>query len=396
MFLPSMVTHKPPPEEQREETPEEQGCSISALRKNATGQVTLSFQQPETPESSNNSESQASVSPPVKYISPEQFRGYPKAGVRTSSRKPREKGRSRIITDTPEKLLLEEKHKRKIENRSGNTKVLIIKKRLFVKQKVVPESGSEDEICLNDGDISELDEEESSTLQEPESGHFFLVKFTSNKSVVHYVGRIVKKCDDGDFEVSFLRKSQEVENNFFYPAVEDISSVQMCDIVKVLPLPQEHGKTKRQQSLLSFPISFVQYNILMNEASDIQGYCDLNFLAFALRLRENSEKPQPGNSTRLGIKPKTNEKMGSNEVASFFHHYVTTILDPGVKHLEIFCNSGERQNKNYTLFRYIHYLVHKLNRFESVHVTFPVRRHVYLECDKDMGLIKNKLKAELP
>ncbi|KAJ4452016.1 hypothetical protein ANN_03530 [Periplaneta americana] len=42
---------------------------------------------------------------------------------------------------------------------------------------------------------------------------------------------------------------------------------------------------------------------VMNEASDIQGCCGPNFLAFALRLRENPEKPQPGNSTRPGIEP---------------------------------------------------------------------------------------------
>lgn len=94
--------------------------------------------------------------------------------------------------------------------------------------------------------------------------------------------------------------------------------------------------------------------------------------------------------------PETIGKKGSNEVASFLHHYVTTLLDPEVKHLEIFCDSCGGQNKNYTLFRYMHYLVHQLKRFDSIHVTFPVRGHSYLESDKDMGLIKTKLRAELP
>ncbi|KAJ4448365.1 hypothetical protein ANN_10381 [Periplaneta americana] len=43
--------------------------------------------------------------------------------------------------------------------------------------------------------------------------------------------------------------------------------------------------------------------LLMNEAGDIQECYGPNFLAFALRLRESPEKPQPGNSTRPGIEP---------------------------------------------------------------------------------------------
>lgn len=94
--------------------------------------------------------------------------------------------------------------------------------------------------------------------------------------------------------------------------------------------------------------------------------------------------------------PETIGKKGSNEVVSFLHHYVTSILDPEVVNLEIFCDSCGGQNKNYTLFRFIHYLVHHEKRFESIRVTFPVRGHSYLESDKDMGLIRRKTKAELP
>jgi len=43
------------------------------------------------------------------FLSPQQFRGYPKAGKRKASSNGRQKGRSLIATDTPEKILLEAK-----------------------------------------------------------------------------------------------------------------------------------------------------------------------------------------------------------------------------------------------------------------------------------------------
>lgn len=108
---------------------------------------------------------------------------------------------------------------------------------------------------------------------------------------------------------------------------------------------------------------------------------------------------------------------GANEVISFLHHYVTQILDKNVKDLEIFCDScpGQNknyavlitipslpsthhwsQNKNYAVLLYLHYLVHTIRRLDSVNVTFPIRGHSYMECDKNMGLVKTKTVVELP
>lgn len=87
---------------------------------------------------------------------------------------------------------------------------------------------------------------------------------------------------------------------------------------------------------------------------------------------------------------------GANEVCSFLHHYVNEYLPPQVKHLKIFCDSCGGQNKNFTLFRYLHHLVHKFQRFETVTVVFPIRGHSYMECDKNMGIINCKTRAELP
>lgn len=54
------------------------------------------------------------------------------------------------------------------------------------------------------------------------------------------------------------------------------------------------------------------------------------------------------------------------------------------------------QNKNYTVIRFLHWLVHGLKRFEKAKIIFPIRGHSYLECDKNMGLINQKANIDLP
>lgn len=89
-------------------------------------------------------------------------------------------------------------------------------------------------------------------------------------------------------------------------------------------------------------------------------------------------------------------KKGSNEVCSMLHHYVYNYLSLEVRELKIFCDSCSGQNKNFTFFRFLHNLVHAEKRFDTILVTFPIRGHSYLECDKNMGLINQKIRAEVP
>lgn len=87
---------------------------------------------------------------------------------------------------------------------------------------------------------------------------------------------------------------------------------------------------------------------------------------------------------------------GSDNVCSLLHNFVYNVLSTDVRHLEIFCDSCGGQNKNYTVIRYVHHLVHIQKRFDSVKMSFPVRGHSYLECDKNFGLINQKAHVELP
>ncbi|KAF2890948.1 hypothetical protein ILUMI_15225, partial [Ignelater luminosus] len=57
------------------------------------------------------------------FVSPEAFRGFPKAASRKTNRKSRQRGKSKIITDSPEKHALIEKEKEKeLNTRKGMKK----------------------------------------------------------------------------------------------------------------------------------------------------------------------------------------------------------------------------------------------------------------------------------
>ncbi|PSN33909.1 hypothetical protein C0J52_20398 [Blattella germanica] len=89
-------------------------------------------------------------------------------------------------------------------------------------------------------------------------------------------------------------------------------------------------------------------------------------------------------------------RKGADDVVSFLHHFIETFLQEDIKTLHLFCDSCGGQNKNYPVFRYLHWLINGQQRFEQIHMTFPVRGHSYLECDKNMGLINQKSRVETP
>lgn len=94
--------------------------------------------------------------------------------------------------------------------------------------------------------------------------------------------------------------------------------------------------------------------------------------------------------------PETIAKKGSDEVSSFLHNYIFNMLDKNTRELVIFCDSCGGQNKNYTMFRFIHYVVHNAKRLDMIKIIFPIRGHSYLECDRNMGCINQKSPCETP
>ena len=53
----------------------------------------------------------------------------------------------------------------------------------------------------------------------------------------------------------------------------------------------------------------------------------------------------------------TRGKKGADDVISMLYHFSSVTLLPEVRHLEIFCDSCAGQNENYTVVRFLHYLV---------------------------------------
>lgn len=62
----------------------------------------------------------------------------------------------------------------------------------------------------------------------------------------------------------------------------------------------------------------------------------------------------------------------------------------------MFCDSCAGQNKNWTVLRLMFHLVHTANQFKTITMTFPVRGHSYMECDRDMANVNQSFQAEIP
>ena len=74
-------------------------------------------------------------------------------------------------------------------------------------------------------------------------------------------------------------------------------------------------------------------------------------------------------------------KKGSNEVISFLDHFFNNVVEKNVTVVDIFLDSSAGQNKNFLLFKYLHFLTNYEKRFKKIHLHYPVRGHSYLPCD---------------
>ncbi|KAJ8871631.1 hypothetical protein PR048_027958 [Dryococelus australis] len=103
-----------------------------------------------------------------------------------------------------------------------------------------------------------------------------------------------------------------------------------------------------------------------------------------------------GGSSTFYSNDQTIAKKGSDEVASVLYNFFFEVLSSDVLEIHIFCDSYGGQNKNWTVIRFLHYVAVVLKRFDKVQVTYPIRGHSYMECDKNAALISQKTPAETP
>lgn len=81
--------------------------------------------------------------------------------------------------------------------------------------------------------MDQPDEEEQ--LPDIKIDSFVLIKLHGKKTYRHYVGKIIEQHDDGDFSVSFMRRSED--GKFVFPNVVEEKCVIMEEIVTLLKPP---------------------------------------------------------------------------------------------------------------------------------------------------------------
>lgn len=207
----------------------------------------------------------------AEFVTPESVRPYPKAGPRKLTGNARKKGKTRILTDTPEKKLIElaeqeKQRKNKVKQDKQEKKVLknIDKKKITkLPLELTSKRGKKRQMSSSDSEIENItlaDSSEGSFVEEKSEEEFdeddvividrhfrvndyVLVKFDIKKSVVHYVGRI-EEISHTMATVKFMRLSK-MRNTFLFPEIDDIASVPLNDIKTKLPEPKASNNTKR-------------------------------------------------------------------------------------------------------------------------------------------------------
>lgn len=79
-------------------------------------------------------------------------------------------------------------------------------------------------------------------------------------------------------------------------------------------------------------------------------------------------------------------------MCSFLLNYISNVVNPKSKELRLFCDNCPGQNKNHPLIRMCMAALVETNRFDKILQYYPLRGHSFLPCDRDLGVIKRKLK----
>lgn len=237
-YMPSDVTDRPlcqtvePPEQLQE--------------------VVESTQQPLTPTTE--------PSPKTIKVTPQRLLPIPKAPARkTNTRRKRRK--TAILTDTPEKNLIEAETRQRQEKKQPAKK----KKK---KQHIEPETSEEEEL-FELTDSEEYSEEElsrSNVVSEKklQAGEHVLVKYTTQrKTELYYVGVVESVEESGKhLTVNFMKKKAGSAAQFVYPSIEDRDEKVSADsVVLFLGTPTTVGGSSRCVEAVIFDIDLSIYNV---------------------------------------------------------------------------------------------------------------------------------------
>lgn len=194
------------------------------------------------------------------FVSPEVIRPFPKAGARKTNGRGRQKGRTRILTWTPEKQQIEEM----LTKRNKNKKTSVQK----VTKKILQESSDEDgdndidmELKDSSSDDESVQDSEDEELEYEDilKGDFLLIKILGKKRVKHYVAEVLNCYSKSEFQVLYYKKYGDGKK--FSKSEKEIYDISVEDIIRKLPAPKCEGGSERQILLISFKLDFASYNL---------------------------------------------------------------------------------------------------------------------------------------
>lgn len=207
-------------------------------------------------------------------ISVESVAPFPKAPARKHEQGGggRKKGKTRILTSTPEKIdilseLLKKTKKTIPKEKDAKTKG----KKNLTKLLCISSSEGEDDDNISfcetsdEMDFDDIVEEHNFAEFQPQLdtnaivGDFLLIKLCSKKQVKHYVAKVLEKISDTNYVVKFYEKTHGQFH--FVEGKEEPYEVDLQDVVLKLPLPQSVGASKRLIAHVKFNVSFDNYNM---------------------------------------------------------------------------------------------------------------------------------------
>ena len=212
--------------------------------------------------------------------SPEEVRPLEKPKPRKDglAQKGRKKGRTRILTDTPEKeqLMLKAKAKEDRKRKKDcSAKSKSAKRKIITKDPASSETSDDDDSSesssfsiSSDSDELDISIENFDTEKDPldiDKADFILVEFAGKKSKSYYIGQVINKVNDFEITTKFLRRADQHKHGkmfFVFPEKDDISTIERDAIVVKLSAPTPVGGTKRSASKLVFSSDLSAYDPL--------------------------------------------------------------------------------------------------------------------------------------
>lgn len=170
-----------------------------------------------------------------------------------------EKGRRLILTDTPVKLAVEEEARARMEKKGKKPK----QKRIEpdedtssdVESLAVP-IVTDDSDCEPQSPEKELPDSTDITMENLPVNTFVLIKVCGKKTLAHFAGIVQElNIDEESLTVQFYKEGK----HFMVSEGNDIATVDLQDVVIILPSPVASGGTSTMRNKLSFDIDLSGY-----------------------------------------------------------------------------------------------------------------------------------------